>query len=442
MNDTVEPCPIEDPFSADYFKEIPKRVLFFGLLVFCTVFTIFTVAISIESIVYIRSHILLKQRRNHMTWVMGIFPVHSVIALLALYVPRSMFIGTIHASLYLSIALYRFFLLLTDYYGGREIATSILIGTKIPLDNTPVLCLFRCLPKLTCTKNSLVWMKRGVMQVAFIRPTSLFIAAVLWTDGNYTVGEVSPRKAYIYLHTVVIISTLVAMNFLSMMIRVSKVHLKSYNLTPKFLAVQLTLILANIQHLLFSIVVALGWVRCDDPFTMRTRTNALYNILLIAEMLVLCIFARCFYRRRSGNMGSVESSSKNTVSIAEEPLLDETPSTTQSTIDYEDKFVQTDQFCYYSPRAETESLYKSSWTVEIGDFSDSCSVSVGERRWDDGGSLPGKESPLSLPTDEIMAEDPQNGETLLEYTNNHYNGGVDDSARLFDVEQSFDDTFG
>ena len=43
---------------------------------------------------------------------------------------------------------------------------------------------------LFVSRQNLKWVRRCVMQVAFVRPFSLFIALVLWTDGKYQPGIV------------------------------------------------------------------------------------------------------------------------------------------------------------------------------------------------------------------------------------------------------------
>nr|XP_002731576.1 PREDICTED: organic solute transporter subunit alpha-like [Saccoglossus kowalevskii] len=256
-------CGEEDPFSKDFLEGLAGWKIAF--LVIITLLTVITVALFVEAVRFIQTEIPTKRRRAHVTCVLGVYPVFSVTSLLAVWVPRAHFIASIHASLYFSITLYRFVLLIFDYFGGFEAATLLLAEEEVKISNPPLLCCIPCLPKVKTTATFLLRMKRLAMQVAFIRPLTLFVAAVLWTDGHYTPGKVASNEAYIYLNTISIISTMLAIYALQNIYQAAREPLRGFRIVPKFL-------------------------------------DVIYNILMIVEMFILCIAARFFFRTKLGNM--------------------------------------------------------------------------------------------------------------------------------------------
>ncbi|XP_070576584.1 organic solute transporter subunit alpha-like isoform X2 [Ptychodera flava] len=230
------------------------------------------------------------------------YPVLSCTSLLALYVPRAHFIASIHATLYFSVTLYRFVLLIFDYFGGLEAAVVLLENEEVSIASCPLLCCFQCLRKVKVTRKFLFTMKRLAMQVAFVRPTALFVAAVLWTDDKYTPGQIAHNEAYVYLNTISIVSTLLAMYALNVIYRASREPLRGFQITKKFMTVQIALLLVNIQHAFLAVLVSVNVIKCTDPVSSKARANIIYNILIVTEMFVLGIASSFLFRTRTGNM--------------------------------------------------------------------------------------------------------------------------------------------
>ncbi|XP_077991723.1 organic solute transporter subunit alpha-like [Glandiceps talaboti] len=312
-------CSPDEPYTWEYYGAINIPPLLFSLLGVMTIFCILTFIIFCDIFRYIGRYIPLAKRRTRVTWVIGTFPVISFVALISMYVPRAYFVCLIHSSMYISVSLYQFMLLILDYYGGKEALIEVHKGKKFHLAFPPYLCCCRCLPWIEMNQRNLKWIKRGVLQVALIRPAELFLSTVMWSDGRYNPGNITMRGGiYTILNGVTFISTLMAIFFLNMLYRISKEALKDFSITPKFLIMQATLLLVNMQHLILSLTVTYGVIRCYAPMSTYTHANMLYNLLIITEMFIIMILARILYRRRAGN---TQHLLKKRVSYTTTPLL-------------------------------------------------------------------------------------------------------------------------
>nr|XP_006812514.1 PREDICTED: organic solute transporter subunit alpha-like [Saccoglossus kowalevskii] len=314
-NDAKWNCSDEEPYTYDYYAAINRPEILILMLGIMSLLCVLTIGIFADNLRYIHKHLPIPSRRTRVTWIIGTFPVISFTSLIALYIPRAWFICLIHASLYLSLSLYQFMLLIIDYYGGRHAAVKIHEGKTFSLAIPPYACCCCCLPRISLNHRNLRWIKRGVMQVALLRPIELFVSAVLWTDGRYSPGNISSRGGiYTTLNLITIVSTVIAIIALNLMYRISKDVLKDFNITPKFLIMQLTLLLTNVQHMILSIIVSLDVMTCELPMSTYTKSNMLYNFLIVVEMFIIVFVARMLYRRKAGNL--------HQLLIVEKQLLD------------------------------------------------------------------------------------------------------------------------
>ncbi|XP_077991708.1 organic solute transporter subunit alpha-like [Glandiceps talaboti] len=295
-----DPCLPDDPFTYTFYQEMSTwKIVILSLL---TALTTITIGIFVEAMFFVQKNLPTKRRRAHVTWILGMYPIHSITSLLAIYVPRAHFIASIHASLYFSVTIYRFVILIFDYYGGFEAAVALLDGEETTIANPPLLCCCPCLPPFKLTRKLLLFMKRLAMQVALIRPMALLIAVVLWTDSKYLPGQITSNGAYVYLNTVSVISTLLAMYALVTIYKASKEPLRGFNISKKFMIVQLSLVLVNVQHPFLGILVSTEVIKCIDPINSQTRANILYNMLIVIEMFFISMLAVFVFRTRAGNM--------------------------------------------------------------------------------------------------------------------------------------------
>ncbi|XP_072031756.1 LOW QUALITY PROTEIN: organic solute transporter subunit alpha-like [Amphiura filiformis] len=298
-------CTTADPTSEQLYTELRNNIAALLTLICVTIVALSTIAMFLEAVFYVNKKIPSSRRRIRLIVIMGIYPVQTMTSLLALYVPRAHLMNTLAASVYFSVALFQFLMLIIDYYGGKYAVVELLTDKKVSLANPPLTCCCVCLPTFTMTMRNLSWVKRCVMQVAFIRPASLFIALVLWTDGKYQPGQVSFSEAYIYLNLISIGSGLLALWGISLMLKASAEPLSEFQIRPKFYLVQMVLILISAQNLILSLMVSGGAIPCIPPFRSDARANYISDLLIIVEMFFFSILSRLYFRTRIGNMDKV-----------------------------------------------------------------------------------------------------------------------------------------
>ncbi|XP_002732824.1 organic solute transporter subunit alpha-like [Saccoglossus kowalevskii] len=311
LNDSIpeigEPmCPKGLPPAAIYMKVLTGKHI--AMLSLAAVFTLINLIVFIDAFIFLNAQVPLKRRKARILWILGIYPVFSVSSLIALCIPRSSVLTGLTSSMYLSVALYQFMLLVFDYFGGLTAMVAMLKGQKMFLGTPPVLILCCCcMPSLNITRPSLRWLRRLVLQVAVVRPIILFICAVMWADGSalYIPGKFTPDGAFLYLQTVSVLSTLTAFQAIVILFKVSKEPLMNYKIVPKFFSIQLAMIFSNIQGVLIGFLIAGGKIPCTPTWSSGMEGMFIHNFALIIEMFTFSLLARFSYRKRAGNLDYV-----------------------------------------------------------------------------------------------------------------------------------------
>ncbi|XP_070581319.1 organic solute transporter subunit alpha-like [Ptychodera flava] len=296
MADNCSQSFLDMPYTYQLYEDINTvQIVLYSI---APVLTLFSVMLFFESVMYVRAKIPVKIRRNRLIWILGIFPIFSTTSLLGLFLPRSTLITMFSSSVYFSVAIYQFMLLIIDYYGGRDSMISIMKDVDVKISVPPVLCICPCLPKIQITNKSQPWLRRGVLQVAFIQPASLFVSAVLWTDGRYVPGDLTISQPYFWLSLIQLISTMAGMQSLAIVFQSSKTKLEDYRITSKYLAIQLSMMFSNIQLAVLAFLSSIGVIPCTEKFSSLALTYHIYNFLVVCEFFALGIFARAFFRSR------------------------------------------------------------------------------------------------------------------------------------------------
>ncbi|XP_030854225.1 organic solute transporter subunit alpha [Strongylocentrotus purpuratus] len=297
-------CVTSEPTSQQLFDYYSSNSAAIVLIVFMSLFSVATVIMYLEACHYINKKVNDSRTRIRLTVIMGIYPVYSCTSLLALYVPRAHLITYLTATLYFSLALFQFLMLIMSYFGGRDQLLVKLKGTTIPIASPPLLCCCPCLPRPEMNAKNLLRLRRIVLQFVFIRPICNFIALILWADGSYVPGLFTIDSAYVWLTVIALCSTFIALYGVIILMRISKAPLEGYNVQSKFFLVQLVLVLITSQLVIVGCFVLTGLVPCEYPMAALTRGYYYCDLLTVAEMLIFIIFARFFFRKRIGRTPS------------------------------------------------------------------------------------------------------------------------------------------
>lgn len=296
----------ENPSAGEVLKELPNYPVTLAILILVSIATCVLLGLFVEAIYFVGRKLPRSSVPNHrmnIIWMISIYPMFAVISLPGLYIPNSAPFCNIIISLFYTLVLFKFFVIICDYFGGHRAMMETLKSEKIyfPMASAPLLACFRCLPQRRLTRRSFRWLKVLTLQVAFVRPFMMFILAILWLDG-FVPGETQNETIFLVINLTMIISTLTAMTVLTMLYRASLEELKGYNIGPKFWLVKLGLIIDNLQSALLNVLSSLRLLGCRIPFPMPVRSNQWQCLMLIIDSCILFPFVLKYYRTEQGNV--------------------------------------------------------------------------------------------------------------------------------------------
>ncbi|XP_071956108.1 organic solute transporter subunit alpha-like [Antedon mediterranea] len=293
LNDTNETvCATTLVTSKEMFEWNTSHISSKLLLATASVLTCLTFCLFLESFKYMTSKVPFGARRGYLAWLIGIYPVFSATSLTGIYIPRASILANWCANIYLAVCIYAFLMLTVNYFGGVMVMVERLKDTKIRLNRPPLACCCLCLPNIILTEVHFHRIRIAVLQVCVIRPLVLFIAAVLWADGIYVQAQISKDSAFVYLNTVSLISTLIAVYSLSILHKASVEPLKGYLIKSKFISMKIVMLTTNIQNLVLAFLSRFGVIECSTHFSSEVRANILYNYLVVFETFFMLFIGR------------------------------------------------------------------------------------------------------------------------------------------------------
>ncbi|XP_071834029.1 organic solute transporter subunit alpha-like isoform X2 [Apostichopus japonicus] len=228
----------------------------------------------------------------------GIF---CLTALLGLFIPRAAGLCTFTAAAYFAVVLFEFMHLIIDYFGGLESMLLQMKGAQMSVARPPTMCLFFCLPKFEMTRRNFRILEVGVLQVAFLRPLTLFTSELLSIDGRLGQSE-NAGIASLVINCVILATSLTAIQCLLIFFYASRKYLKKFYIGPKFACVQLALIFSNVQSALLSILARFDVIECYPPFPFTVRGYQWHLFLITIESTLMFIPTLYFFRNVKGNI--------------------------------------------------------------------------------------------------------------------------------------------
>ncbi|XP_057275628.1 organic solute transporter subunit alpha-like isoform X2 [Pezoporus wallicus] len=158
----------------------------------------------------------------------------------------------------------------------------------------------------TAAVRSLFWLKLGTLQFAFLRPVLMFLSIVLWTNGNYTLYNVSTKGAAIWISCVVGVLTIIALWPVAIMFQQVRTLLICKKIIPKFALYQFILILNHLQTSIINILATQRIIPCAPPLSSSARGAYMTQQLLIMEMFLITLISRVVYRRKYNDLEPLE----------------------------------------------------------------------------------------------------------------------------------------
>ncbi|EFN86223.1 organic solute transporter alpha-like protein 3 [Harpegnathos saltator] len=258
-----------------------------GLLTVGSILSILTLYFAADACHNVRAQKDSKFYKANVIVILSVYPVASICSLTAIAIPRGQLLSEAVTQVFLTISLYRLYLLLLDV-GRRKITeTPSLILRVGPC------CCWPCLPfpSLEMTDANLSWLGILALQLPIVQSLLYFINLLMAAEDPIVASEYS-----VYLQPFVVVSILLGLYSISITTKSLHAVAPEAKLHLKTLVSQLVLLCSKLQA---SIVVkglpASGLFPCNPPLTPEVYANVTLNSLMLIEMLLLCCAARHLY---------------------------------------------------------------------------------------------------------------------------------------------------
>ncbi|NXL89840.1 OSTA protein, partial [Alectura lathami] len=267
------------------------------LFAILTLMTLIANLVFIEEVFYIYRKIP-SSKRSILIWVNAAAPVIATTSCIGMWIPRSTMFTDFTGAVFFAIVIHKFLLLMIKECGGQKLFLRRFENGHFKISTGPCCCCCLCLPGVRITRRTLFWMKLGTFQFAFFRPVFMFLSIVLWTNGNYSLSNLSPEGAAIWISCFVAVLTIIALWPVGIMFQQVRILLNCKNIVPKFALYQFILILNHLQTAIISILATRRIISCAPPLSSSARGAYITHQLLIMEMFLITLISRVVYRRR------------------------------------------------------------------------------------------------------------------------------------------------
>ncbi|KAM4700105.1 organic solute transporter subunit alpha-like [Discoglossus pictus] len=285
--------------QAPYAYEIIDSLDITGQLLFAilTFMTVIAVLVFMEESYYIYNKIP-GTKKSIIIWINSGAPIIATTSCVGMWIPRSTMFTDFTSSVFLAVVIHKFQMMLVNECGGRAKFLKKFEHERLKISTGPFCCCCLCLPHKDINRRSLFIMKLGTFQFALLRPIFMFLAIVLWANGNFVIGNSSVDKATIWISVFVGIVTITALWAVGVMFNLVRPHLSYKNIIPKFAAYQFIVILSQLQTSIITILGTTGVISCVPPLPGPSRASYMNQQLLIMEMFIITIICRTLYRRK------------------------------------------------------------------------------------------------------------------------------------------------
>ncbi|XP_073686622.1 organic solute transporter subunit alpha-like [Garra rufa] len=288
-------CRQEAPYSMDVIMQLD----IFGIVIFSLLTFMATVSmlVFIEECIYIYKKVP-PNKKSVIIWVTGAAPVIATTSCLGMWVPRATMFADMTSTTYFAIVVFKFLILMIEEVGGDNAFLSRSKNKSLKISTGPCCCCCPCLPDVPITRRSLFILKLGSYQFALLKFVLTILSIVLWTNGNFSLAEVSANGAALWINCSIGVIMIIALWPVAIMFMHVRVALRTLKIIPKYAMYQLVLILSQLQTAIINILAMNGTIACAPPYPSQARGYLMSQQLLIVEMFIITLVTRVLYRRQ------------------------------------------------------------------------------------------------------------------------------------------------
>ncbi|XP_076173366.1 organic solute transporter subunit alpha [Ptiloglossa arizonensis] len=308
-----------------------------GLLSFGAILSTLTLYFAVDA-----CHNILYQKeskfyKTNAIMILSVYPVASVCSLTTMAIPRTQLLSEAVTQIFLTISLYRLYLLLV-HIGLKRVTKPPPLMLKVG-----PCCCWPCLPfpDLQMTDANLSWLRLVVLQLPIIQGLTYCVFLFM------SIEEPSLATQYgIYLQPSSVASILLGIYGLTITVKSLQEVAPEAKLHRKTTVSQMVLLFSKLQAFIVKSLPQTGLFPCNPPITPQIYANVTYNALMLIEMLLLCYAARYVYyvdleREESTSAEATDRSKDKTVEQASSTNNNEAsrqPSSTLTALDFASKF--------------------------------------------------------------------------------------------------------
>jgi len=254
------------------------------------VFVFFTLLASIFLMYKHLSNYTMPRHQRCIVRIIAMVPLYAVYSLLSLIFWKYQIYFAVLRDAYEAYALYNFFILCTEYMGGKSETEKAFLQH----DPLRLLCPFCCC-NVNPGKVLFLLTRQGILQYVLVRPVVAVASAVLLIIGKYGEGVWSPNKGYLWITIINNLGVTVAIYFLVLFYQIVKEDLRPWKPVLKFGVVKMIVFFCYWQEIVIMILVQfhklphLPWDTKDDQDRWIRTPSALQNMAICVEMFVFSL---------------------------------------------------------------------------------------------------------------------------------------------------------
>ncbi|KAH9523676.1 hypothetical protein Btru_040640 [Bulinus truncatus] len=219
------------------------------LCIICGCLCCLALVLFIDNIVYIWTHYNYRMAMITSSWLVGLSPVLTLVAFVAMLMPKIFVFRDVAMSVCLSVVMYKFLEMLVALGNQFDsIRNEIIHHHRLHFNVRPLCCLFSCLPTAKLTKTNFRVMKILVLQHPILIVLITLITMVTWLDGTYVLGKWDTGNPFPYLSALRVASVLTAIYVLSSLVTLCQDAMRSLYVNQKYMALSLSLFLFSVQR--------------------------------------------------------------------------------------------------------------------------------------------------------------------------------------------------
>ncbi|XP_037032997.1 organic solute transporter alpha-like protein isoform X2 [Bradysia coprophila] len=222
----------------------------------------------------------------------GIYTIVAASSFTSLLVPRALLFCESISVVTFALCSYQYFCLCVDYAGGESNFIRIADDVKVFNMRAPPCCCCLCfISPMHITKDRFMKVRLLILQLPIGLGLVYLILNVVYLEDSVLYSNIS-----YYFMPFLGISVLSGVWGLQMASRMFSPLFIEYKLTPKYIAVQMVLLICKLQPLIAQIELTINGSNDNGyPITRKVYGNAIVQLLILVEVIILSFWSHYLY---------------------------------------------------------------------------------------------------------------------------------------------------